>query len=125
MYVGSEVLTTVNMLLVVFRFLTPCGVVVGYERFGGMYRLFTDPEYTSETLVTTYKTTRCHNPEDHDQSFKVDSFGTYTLIPRSLPVQEACLRLSQFLESPTAVSLHCVQLFSHHQYFRLSKFLTS
>jgi hypothetical protein len=49
---------------------THCGPVDNFRRFGGTHRLcvqFTlkmDAKRFSETLVTTYKTTRLHNPED-------------------------------------------------------------
>jgi hypothetical protein len=42
------------MSTVVFWVLRPCSLLGGYQRFGG-------------TLVTTYKTTRRHNPVDHSR----------------------------------------------------------
>jgi hypothetical protein len=35
----SEVLTAVKMSMLVFWVVTPCGLVNGYQRFGGTYRL--------------------------------------------------------------------------------------
>jgi len=51
---------------------TPCNVVLGYERFRGPCCLHLPCEvkmeaaWTSETLLSHYKTTQCHNPEDMD-----------------------------------------------------------
>jgi hypothetical protein len=39
-----------------------CGLVGGYQRFGGMYHL----HLHGKTLLTTYKATQRHNP-DHGQ----------------------------------------------------------
>jgi hypothetical protein len=53
----------------VFWVVTPCSVVVGYQRFGGPYCLYLrsdvriEAAWTSETLVF-YNTTRRHYPED-------------------------------------------------------------
>jgi hypothetical protein len=52
---------------------TPCCLAGGCQRFGGIEM---EAIRSSETLVTIYKTTRLHNPEDyhrhlhHRQNFK-------------------------------------------------------
>jgi hypothetical protein len=64
--------------------MTPYSLVGGYQRFGGIYRLYlqrrtlkmeissgtstlkTEAISSYETLVTTYKTTLRNNPEDHN-----------------------------------------------------------
>jgi hypothetical protein len=48
--VRFEVLTTVKMMMI-FWDVTPCGLVDRYQCF-------------SETLVSTYKSTQHHNPEE-------------------------------------------------------------
>jgi hypothetical protein len=49
-----EVLSTVNVSAVVSWVVTPCGLVVGYRRFGGTYcRIFMSP-YTTADLSCTY-----------------------------------------------------------------------
>jgi hypothetical protein len=58
-----------------FWVVMPCDLVGDYKRFGRTYSLHFQGEVkmaaflSSETLITTYKTSRHHNPEDHDQSF--------------------------------------------------------
>jgi hypothetical protein len=43
----------VMMMMVVFRVVTPCCLVYGYQRFGGIYLFHL---LASETLITMYKT---------------------------------------------------------------------
>jgi hypothetical protein len=63
---------------VVHWIVTPSGGVDDYQFFGGMFHLHQYGTYTpstlkieailsSEMLVTTYKTTRRHNPADHNR----------------------------------------------------------
>jgi hypothetical protein len=49
-----EVPTAMKMFIIVFCVVSPCGLVGGYHNFG-------------RTLVTTSKTTQCHNPEHHKE----------------------------------------------------------
>jgi hypothetical protein len=77
------------MWIVVFWIVTPCSLVGAYQRFGGTYRLHLQGSFShvgryqhfggrvkmkeirsSETSVTTYKKTRCYNPEDLQSTFK-------------------------------------------------------
>jgi hypothetical protein len=60
-----EVLTTLKISVVLLRVAMPCGLVGGCRRFGGTYRLNL-LLCTSSKLVTTYKSTRCHNRDDHN-----------------------------------------------------------
>jgi hypothetical protein len=53
-YTSFVVFTEVMLQVGVFWVVTPCNVVVGYERLQG------------ETLVSYHNTTRRHNPEDLD-----------------------------------------------------------
>jgi hypothetical protein len=48
----------------VFWVVTPCGRVGRYRRFGGTYCLKMETVCSSQTLVSTFKSTRRHNPED-------------------------------------------------------------
>jgi hypothetical protein len=58
--------------MVVFWVVTPCGLVGGYQHFGGTYSLHLRGELkpevirSSKKLVTPYETTQHHNPEDHE-----------------------------------------------------------
>jgi hypothetical protein len=55
-----EVLSAVKMFSVVFWIVVPCEFVGGYQPFSPEYgRCF------SAILVPTYKSTWCHNPENH------------------------------------------------------------
>jgi hypothetical protein len=55
----------VKMQIVIDWFVMECSLVGDYQSFGE-----TEVIFFSEMLVTTYKTTWCHNPEDHNsQSF--------------------------------------------------------
>jgi hypothetical protein len=60
-HTGFEAFTAVKMCIV-----TPCGLAGGYQRFGGTYRLCLQGRCkmeainSSETFLTTCKTTRCH-----------------------------------------------------------------
>jgi hypothetical protein len=69
----------------VFWVLTPCSVVVGYQRLRGSCFFHHQGEVTSigwssETVVSYHKITRRHIPEDLDlnsrKRFIVQSFGT-------------------------------------------------
>jgi len=53
---------TVDMEVDVFWVLTPCSVVLGYQRFGGPCCLHL--QRTSETLVSYHNIIWRHNPED-------------------------------------------------------------
>jgi hypothetical protein len=61
--------------------LTPCKVVGRYQRFGGILSPFSglktmnmETWYFSETLISTYESTRLHNPE---LQISVMSFGSF------------------------------------------------
>jgi hypothetical protein len=61
------------MLSVVFWVVTPCDLVCGYCFAGTITFIFRDQLtlkmeaiHSSEMLVTTYKTTQYHNPENQD-----------------------------------------------------------
>jgi hypothetical protein len=56
--VRFEVLTAVKMMM--FWVVAPCRLVGRYHRFGGMKM---ETVCFSETLVSTYESTRRHNPE--------------------------------------------------------------
>jgi hypothetical protein len=53
-YLRSGVLMAVKMLIVIFRVVMPCGFADCYQ-------------YSSEMVITTYKTIRHYNPEDCDR----------------------------------------------------------
>jgi hypothetical protein len=65
-----EVFTTIEIQVQFFWVVTPCSVVVGYQRFGGPCCLHLQGEVTmeaaeySETL-TSYITTQRYNSQDH------------------------------------------------------------
>jgi hypothetical protein len=63
-YVRFEVLTAVKTSIMVFWVMTRRGLVVGYH---SLFTLKTEAIRSSETLVTSYKTTVRHNPEDHSR----------------------------------------------------------
>jgi hypothetical protein len=56
-HVSSEVLTAVNISMLLFWVVTSCGLVGKY--------LKTETVCFFETLVSTYEYTRRHNPEEH------------------------------------------------------------
>jgi hypothetical protein len=60
----------VKTLIVFFWVVTPCSPVESFQRFEGIIAsifIYTeDGAGSSEKLVTAYKTTRRHNPEDHN-----------------------------------------------------------
>jgi hypothetical protein len=47
-----DVLTAVKMSIVVFRVLTPCDLVGGYQCFGGTYRLHLQGDDGGDTLLS-------------------------------------------------------------------------
>jgi hypothetical protein len=49
--------------------MTPCSVVVGYQRFGGPCCHHLQAGRSAETLVS-YITPRCHNSEDFDAKIR-------------------------------------------------------
>jgi hypothetical protein len=65
-----EVLTGVNMTMLFFWVVTPCGLVGRYKHFGETYNILKmETVCFSETLVFIYESTRRHNPEEqHRQS---------------------------------------------------------
>jgi hypothetical protein len=58
-----EVFAAMKTHVVVLWVVTPCSVVVGYQRFGGL-RMKVEVEQSSEMLISYYSTTRCQNPQD-------------------------------------------------------------
>jgi hypothetical protein len=56
-----DVFTDIKIRIVVFCVVTHCNPVGCYQRS----TMKMEAIASSETLVTTHKTTRCHNPEDH------------------------------------------------------------
>jgi hypothetical protein len=57
----------VKMLIMVFWVVMPCSLVGSYHCFGGTSALKMKVIHSSEMMVTTYKTTQHHIPEDHNQ----------------------------------------------------------
>jgi hypothetical protein len=63
-----EVFAAVKITTIVFWVMTPCSLVGGHQRFGGIYCLHLQVDgcsISSKVLVTPYQMTR-HNPEDRD-----------------------------------------------------------
>jgi hypothetical protein len=83
-HMRSVVLTAVKMSMLVFWVVTPCGLVGRYQRFRGTYCLllqgFLSPSSApkmealcfSETLVSTFKSTRRYYLEDQHRQFLID-----------------------------------------------------
>jgi hypothetical protein len=69
-----EVLTAMKILVEILQAVTPCSVLVGYQRFGGPLCLHLQGEVkieairSSEALVSCSSITRSQNPEDLDFS---------------------------------------------------------
>jgi hypothetical protein len=61
--------------MVVSWVMPSCNQVGGNQCFGGTYCishiLTMEAEYSSETVVTSFQTTRCRNPEDHNMKCKI------------------------------------------------------
>jgi hypothetical protein len=62
-----EVLTVTSILILFFRVATPCTLVGRYNISEKHTDLNMETAYFSETLASTYETTRRHNPEQHHQ----------------------------------------------------------
>jgi hypothetical protein len=68
-HVKFQVSTPILILVVVSRIMTPCSRVGEFQRFGTTFRLHVHSRWwwkqcvLFETLILTYQTTRCHNPE--------------------------------------------------------------
>jgi hypothetical protein len=65
----NEVFAAVKISTVVLWVMIPCRLVGGCQRFGGIYCLRLQEEGCSishKVLVTSYQTTRRHEPEDQD-----------------------------------------------------------
>jgi hypothetical protein len=62
---------------VVFWFVMLCSLIDGYQRFVLVYTLKIQAILSSEILVTTYKTTRRRNTEDHNLQFHPREDLTY------------------------------------------------
>jgi hypothetical protein len=65
----------VKMSRLVFWVVIPCGLVGRYKLFGGTYHLHFQTDLkmevvcSSETLISTYKSTQHYNPEDQKDHF--------------------------------------------------------
>jgi hypothetical protein len=65
----------VKIKIVIFWVMTPCSFMGAYHRFGGTCYLHpqnilkTEVAGSSETLITIYKATQCHNTKDHKHTF--------------------------------------------------------
>jgi len=64
--VSSEAFMAVMFQVEILRFITPCSVSVGYQRFGGPCCLHLRGEVTSEMLVSYHNIKRRRNPEELD-----------------------------------------------------------
>jgi hypothetical protein len=67
----------VKMLVLVFRIVTQCSLVDVYKVSEGPIVSIVRVD-GSDILMTTYKTTWCHNPEDHNQHFQFHSAPTHS-----------------------------------------------
>jgi hypothetical protein len=66
-------------LMLVVWVVTPCGLIDGNERFGGMIgTLKKETAGSSETLVTSNKTTQCHNSEDQHRHLHCENLRSWT-----------------------------------------------
>jgi hypothetical protein len=68
--------------IVVSWVMTPCGVVVEYQDFGGTYLPYCLLR-SCETLVRIYHVTRCHKLEDHNESrysFSLDNLSLLSVL---------------------------------------------
>lgn len=72
LFVRFKILTALKTLNMVFSAMMPCGPLCDYRCFEGMYCLHLQGEIkvaaltSFETLLTTYKTTMRHYPDDYD-----------------------------------------------------------
>ena len=68
----------------VFWVRKPCGLVYGYQRFGGTYCLHLQGKMKAvdspDTLVKTHQNTRCWNPPEHSYIILVVVYGNTYLI---------------------------------------------
>jgi hypothetical protein len=65
-----------SMSILFLWVVTPCGLVCGYKRFGGLRIEAVCP---SETLVSTYESTRRYKPEDqHRHPHRRESLRSHT-----------------------------------------------
>jgi hypothetical protein len=82
-YVGFEFPTAVGMLCAALWNVTPHSVAGDYQFLAGTYRLCSNLNKMrtgdTETLLTTYQTTQCHNSEHSVQSCQKDLLNFRTL----------------------------------------------